>query len=176
MCEAPIARRDRARSSGYQGFLTQDVSALSPSTTGTPTTSGAIWRMLRNGRASAGNGGVGGGCTTLWGCSTAIECAATGRKSPRQDRSNKPRREANEGAQCGKSARCIRRGGGWKRGTASALNRRASPRPYRRAGPPRRPRSPRQSGESGQPPPSGRHSVHNQSALPRAGFIDTVVR
>ena len=71
-------------------------------------------------RASAGNDGVGRGCTTLSGCSTAIECDATGRKSPRQDRSNKPRREANGGAQCGKSARCVRRGGGWKRGTASA--------------------------------------------------------
>src|SRR5215470_12202184 len=76
--------------------------------------------MLRSERASAGNDGVGRGCTTLSGCSTAIECDATGRKSPRQDRSNKPRREANGGAQCGKSARCVRRGGGWKRGTASA--------------------------------------------------------
>ena len=27
--------------------------------------SGAIWRMLRNERASAGNDGIGGGCTTL---------------------------------------------------------------------------------------------------------------
>jgi hypothetical protein len=26
---------------------------------------GAIWRMLRNERASAGNDGIGGGCTTL---------------------------------------------------------------------------------------------------------------
>src|SRR5258705_1565893 len=72
--------------------------------------------MLRSERASAGNDGVGSGCTTLEGCSTAIECDATGRKSPQQDRSHKPRREANGGAQCGKSARCVRRGGGWKRG------------------------------------------------------------
>ena len=63
--------------------------------------------MLGNERASAGNDGVGSGCTTLWGCSTAIECDATGRKSPQQDRSHKPRREANGGAQCGKSARCV---------------------------------------------------------------------
>src|ERR1700674_951974 len=39
------------------------------------------------------------------------------RKSPQQDRSHKPRHEANGGAQCGKSACCVRRGGGWKRGT-----------------------------------------------------------
>ena len=30
-----------------------------------PSWSGAIWRMLRNERASAGNDGIGGGCTTL---------------------------------------------------------------------------------------------------------------
>src|SRR5450631_737417 len=72
--------------------------------------------MLRNERASAGNDGIGGGCTTLSGCSTPIECDATGRKSPQQDRSHKLWREANGGAQCGKSARCVRRGGGWRRG------------------------------------------------------------
>ena len=38
--------------------------------------------MLRNERASAGNDGIGGGCTTLEGCSTPVECDATGRKSP----------------------------------------------------------------------------------------------
>src|ERR1700751_2048194 len=38
------------------------------------------------------------------------------RKSPRQDRSHKPWGEANRRAQCGKSACCVRRGGGWKRG------------------------------------------------------------
>ena len=38
---------------------------------------------------------------------------------PRQDRSHKPRHEADGGAQCGKSARCVRRGGGWKRGGSS---------------------------------------------------------
>src|SRR6202048_2810350 len=72
--------------------------------------------MLGNERSSAGNDGIGGGCTTLWGCSTPIECDATGRKSPQQDRSHKLWREANGGAQCGKSARCVRRGGGWRRG------------------------------------------------------------
>src|SRR5712675_3348108 len=53
---------------------------------------------------------------TLEGCLTPIECDATGRKSPQQDRSHKRWREANGGAQCGKSARCVRRGGDWKRG------------------------------------------------------------
>src|SRR4051794_33206114 len=72
--------------------------------------------MLRSGRASVGNDGVSRGSTTLSGCSTPIECAAIGRKSPQQDRSHKPWHEANGGAQCGKSARCVRRGGGWKRG------------------------------------------------------------
>src|ERR1700724_979749 len=72
--------------------------------------------MLGNERASAGNDGIGGGCTTLSGCSTPIECDATGRKSPQQDRSHQLWREANGGAQCGKSARCVRRGGGWRRG------------------------------------------------------------
>jgi hypothetical protein len=38
-------------------------------------------------------------------------------KSPQQDRSHKRWREANGGAQCGKSACCVRRGGDWKRGT-----------------------------------------------------------
>jgi hypothetical protein len=45
--------------------------------------------VLRNERASAGNDGIGGGCTTLEGRSTPIECDATGRKSPQQDRSHK---------------------------------------------------------------------------------------
>src|SRR4030088_1476761 len=72
--------------------------------------------LLRNERASAGNDGIGGGCTTLEGCLTPIECDATGRKSPQQDRPHKRWREANGGAQCGKSARCVRRGGDWKRG------------------------------------------------------------
>jgi hypothetical protein len=72
--------------------------------------------LLRNERASAGNDGIGGGCTTLEGCLTPIECDATGRKSPQQDRSHKRWREANGGAQCGKSACCVRRGGDWRRG------------------------------------------------------------
>src|SRR6266481_833093 len=78
--------------------------------------SGGSEDLLRNERASAGNDGIGGGCTTLEGCLTPIECDATGRKLPQQDRSHKRWREANGGAQCGKSARCVRRGGDWKRG------------------------------------------------------------
>src|SRR6266478_5801021 len=40
-----------------------------------------------------------------------------GLKRPQPDRSHKPWSEANGSAQCGKSARCVRRGGDWKRGT-----------------------------------------------------------
>ena len=40
-------------------------------------------------------------------CSTPTECDATGRKLPQQDRSHKRWREANGGAQCGKSACCV---------------------------------------------------------------------
>ena len=54
------------------------VSASASSKIGWRRRSGASWRMLRSERASAGNDGVGGGCTTLLGCSTAIECDATG--------------------------------------------------------------------------------------------------
>src|SRR6202043_1577775 len=43
------------------------------------------------------------------------------RKSPRQDRSHKPWGEANRRARCGKSACCVRRGGGWKRGTVEMV-------------------------------------------------------
>ncbi len=81
-------------------------------------------------RASAGDDGVSRGYgRTLSGCSTPIECDATGRKSPQQDRSHKPRHEANGGAQCGKSARCVRRGGGWKRGMVGTPR----PRPARQS-------------------------------------------
>src|SRR3954454_7640491 len=85
--------------------------------------------MLRSGRASVGNDGGSRGSTTLSGCSTPIECAEIGRKSPQQDRSHKPRHEANGGAQCGKSARCVRRGGGWRRGMAETPR----PRPARQS-------------------------------------------
>src|SRR6267143_881896 len=78
--------------------------------------SGGSEDLLRNERASAGNDGIGGGCTTLEGCLTRSECDATGRKAPQQDRSHKRWREATGGAQCGNSARCVRRGGDWKRG------------------------------------------------------------
>ena len=50
------------------------------------------------------------------GCSTPTECDATDRKLPQQDRPHKRWREANGGAQCGKSACCVRRGGDWRRG------------------------------------------------------------
>src|SRR6266436_1893396 len=91
--------------------------------------SGGSEDLLRNERASAGNDGIGGGCTTLEGCLTPIECDATGRKSPQQDRSHKRWREASGGAQGGKSACCVRRGGMETRHGLAAC-RRASPRPY----------------------------------------------
>jgi hypothetical protein len=50
-------------------------------------------------------------------------------KVAQQDRSHKPRHEANGGAQCGKSARCVRRGGGWKRGAVETLR----PKPARQS-------------------------------------------
>src|SRR6267143_5762468 len=67
--------------------------------------SGGSEDLLRNERASAGNDGIGGGCTTLEDCLTPIECDATGRKSPQQDRSHKRWREANGGAP--KASRCF---------------------------------------------------------------------
>src|SRR5258708_33753388 len=92
------------------------ASASASSKTGWRRRSGAIWRMLRNERASAGNDGIGGGCTTLSGCSTLIGGDATGRKSPQQDRSHKLWREANGGGQSGKSPRWVGLGGGGGRG------------------------------------------------------------
>jgi hypothetical protein len=44
----------------------------------------------QNARASVGSGGVGDGCTKLWGCSTATGFVGLCRKSPRLDRSHKP--------------------------------------------------------------------------------------
>ena len=93
------------------------MSASATSKIGWRRRSGANWRRLGNEKASAGSGGIGRGCTTLSGCSTAIECDTTDRKRPQPDRSHKPWREANGSAQCGKSACCVRRGGDWKRGT-----------------------------------------------------------
>ena len=46
---------------------------------------------------------------------------------PWHDRSHKPRHEANGGAQCGKSACCVRRGGGWKRGTVEQFGQTGAP-------------------------------------------------
>src|SRR5437867_5905426 len=57
----------------------------------------------------------------------AYRCDATGRKSPQQDRSHKLWREANGGAQCGKSARCVRRGGGWRRGVGGTPGHTGAP-------------------------------------------------
>ena len=76
---------------------------------------------LGNERASAGRDGVGSGCTKPCDCSMVTGLADRCRKSPRQDRSHKPWGEANRRAQCGKSACCVRRGGGWKRGMVEML-------------------------------------------------------
>jgi hypothetical protein len=79
-----------------------------------------VRRQLAQARKRKGfcwSGGIGRGYTTLSGCLTAIECDTTDRKLLQLDRSHKPWNEANGSAQCGKSACCVRRGGGWKRGT-----------------------------------------------------------
>jgi hypothetical protein len=60
------------------------------------------------------------------------------------------RREANGGAQCGKSARCVRRGGGWRRGVGRDL----------RATPARQPSTLLMSGD-------GKRSVAEWPKLPR---------
>jgi len=57
--------------------LDTPVSASATSKIGWRRRSGASWRRPGNERASAGSGGIGRGCTTLSGCSTAIECDAT---------------------------------------------------------------------------------------------------
>ena len=85
------------------------------------TACGATCCVLGNERASVGRDGVGSGCTKPCDCSMVTEFADRCRKSPRQDRSHKPWGEANRRAQCGKSACCVRRGGGWKRGTVEMV-------------------------------------------------------
>src|SRR4051812_46522201 len=49
------------------------------------------------------------------------------RQSPQYDRSHNPWHEANGGAQCGKSARCVRRVGGWRRGMVEILRPTGAP-------------------------------------------------
>jgi hypothetical protein len=67
-------------------------------------------------KASAGSGGVANGCTTGWVCLTNTSCVdGQVRKSPRHDRPHNSWHQANRCAQCGKSARWVRCGGGWKR-------------------------------------------------------------
>src|SRR5208337_1677536 len=84
--------------------------------TGWKRRSGAICSALGIVRASTGSGGVGNGCTTNCASSGAIGLYDPRRKRLRQDRSHKPWGEASRRAQCGKSACCVRRGRGWKRG------------------------------------------------------------
>ncbi len=91
--------------------------------------SGANWRMLRSERASAGDDGVSRGCMTLSGCSTPIECDATGRKSPQQDRSHKPRHEANGARNAGNPHVACDVEWGWKRGMVGTPR----PRPARQS-------------------------------------------
>src|ERR1035437_1799528 len=58
---------------------------------------------------------------TGWVCLTTTSFVdGQARKLPQQDRPHKPWREANRCAQCGKSARWVRCGGGWKRIHGSA--------------------------------------------------------
>ncbi len=86
-----------------------------------------------------------------WDCSMTTGSDDIGhyRKQLQLDRSHNPGPEACRSAQCGKSARCVRSGGGWKRSHGSPYpgtkgetpetdkgnptDHRASPRPYRDA-------------------------------------------
>ena len=70
----PLPTRRQARTTSPLGT---PASASASSKTGWRRRSGAIWRVLGNDRASAGSDGIGGGCTTLFGCLTAIECDGT---------------------------------------------------------------------------------------------------
>ena len=100
----------------------------------------ARWRMLRSERASAGNDGVGRGCTTTIGLVQRLSSATTPAEKVAAAVGviELRRGQANGGAQCGKSARCVRRGGDWKRGMVEMLghsqtkgrdNREPKPRP-----------------------------------------------
>jgi hypothetical protein len=66
--------------------------------------------------AWAGRGGVANGYMTGWDCLTTTgSFDGQARKSPQHDRPHNSWQEANSCAQCGKSARWARCGGGWKR-------------------------------------------------------------
>src|SRR5437660_9301763 len=57
-----------------------------------------------------------------WGCLTTTSSVdGQVRKSPRHDRPHNSWHQANRCAQCGKSARWVRCGGGWKRIYGSAI-------------------------------------------------------
>ena len=78
--------------------------------------------MPGDAKASAGSGGVANGCTTGWVYLTNTSCVdGQVRKSPRHDRPHNSWHQANRCAQCGKSARWVRCGGGWKRIHGSAI-------------------------------------------------------
>src|SRR5713101_1219394 len=69
----------------------------------------------------AGSGGVANGCMIGWVCLTTTSSVdGQVRKSPQYDRPHNSWHEANRCAQCGKSARWVRCGGGWKRVHGSA--------------------------------------------------------
>ena len=63
-----------------------------------------FWGMPGNDGASAGRGGVGGGCTEHWGSSMSTRFVGQSRKRSRPDRSHNPWGEACRKAECGKSA------------------------------------------------------------------------
>src|SRR3954466_5453973 len=101
---------------------------------GQPALSGAIWRVPKSERASAGSDGVGSGCTALSGCSTAIECNTGSRKSPWQDRSISldVKRMGERSAGNPHAAFDVAGAGNGARGEVSGRRGRASPRPYHR--------------------------------------------
>src|ERR1022692_4664316 len=66
--------------------------------------------------AFPGSGGVASGSMRGWGCLTTTSVVdGPARKSLQHDRSHNSWHEANRCAQCGKSARWVRCGGGWRR-------------------------------------------------------------
>src|SRR3954465_10484573 len=99
---------------------------------GQPALSGAIWRVPKSERASAGSDGVGSGCTALSGCSTAIECNTGSRKSPWQDRSISldVKRMGERSAGNPHAAFDVAGAGNVARAEFSGRRWRASPRPY----------------------------------------------
>src|SRR5271166_1423388 len=81
------------------------------------------WKFCEPGtdRASAGRGGVGGRLYQTLKLFNGYRVVRPAPKVAPAGSAPNPWGEANRRAQCGKSACCVRRGGGWKRGTAEIV-------------------------------------------------------